>query len=133
MDEEERKALYASVRKKATGYEATETQEEYALVDGEMTMVKRKITRKDVPPDISALKLLLGEDEPQPVGCEELERERKELTEAYWAHLQEAGMLPTHAEAHKTGGGATTPHNTENQKCGGEKNGINGNQLQNPL
>lgn len=88
MREEEKNRLTESMIKKATGYEAVETQEEYALVDGEMTMVKRKIMRKDVPPDIAAFKVLWDESDRTPVSEEELERERQELTQAYLQYLQ---------------------------------------------
>lgn len=84
MSGEEKKELYARMLKKAAGYETEETQEEYSLVDGEMTLVKRKVTHKEVPPDISALKLLLGDGEPQPVSREEIENERKELTKEFF-------------------------------------------------
>lgn len=83
MDEDEKKKLLASVLKKAAGYRSTETVEEYSLCDGEMTLTKRKITRKDVPPDITALKYLLGDYEEQKVSKEELDREREELIELY--------------------------------------------------
>lgn len=79
MNDEKKRKLADSMFKKAVGYEAVETQEEYSLVDGEMTLVKRKITKKDVSPDISALKLLLESCEPEKVSIDELERERKEL------------------------------------------------------
>ena len=74
--------------KKAVGYEAVETQEEYAVVDGELTLVKRKVTRKDVPPDVSALKVLLGDGQEEEVDREELERERKELMEEFFAVMK---------------------------------------------
>ena len=83
MDEQDKTLLIKSALKKAAGYEAVETQEEYSLVEGDMTLVKRRITRKDVPPDITAIKLLLGDGGDEPVTMEELERERAELTERY--------------------------------------------------
>lgn len=91
MDEKEKEALYKSIAKKAAGYRATETQEEYALIDGEMTLVKRKVTEKDIPPDVAALRLLLGDSPPEPVSREELERERAALQEAFFARLSKAG------------------------------------------
>lgn len=88
MEQKEKEALYKSIAKKAAGYRATETQEEYALVDGEMTLVKRKVTQKDIPPDVAALRLLLGDAPPEPVSREELEREREALQEAYFLRLK---------------------------------------------
>lgn len=46
--------------KKALGYDATEVIEEYSAGDeGEIKLIKKKITKKNVPPDLSALKMLL--------------------------------------------------------------------------
>lgn len=72
-------ALY----KKAVGYDATETVEEYADNDGELVLVKKKVTTKNVAPDISAIKIMLGLDDDVTdlafMSDEELERERKRL------------------------------------------------------
>lgn len=72
-------ALY----KKAVGYDSTETVEEYADNDGELVLVKKKVTTKNVPPDISAIKIMLGLDDDVTdlafMSDEELERERKRL------------------------------------------------------
>lgn len=51
--------LTSALRKKAVGYTSSETVEEYSLVDGQMVLVKRKITTKENPPDVTACKLLL--------------------------------------------------------------------------
>ena len=88
MDEEEKHRLIESMLKKAVGYEAVETQEEYAVVDGELTLVKRKITRKDVPPDLSALKALLGDEKTEEIDRDELERERAQLMEEFFALMK---------------------------------------------
>ena len=53
-----KKALY----KKAVGYDSEETVEEYSDSDGDLVLVKRKVTTKPVPPDITAIKLVLGLD-----------------------------------------------------------------------
>lgn len=46
--------------KKALGYDATEVIEEYSAgEEGEIKLIKKKITKKNVPPDLSALKILL--------------------------------------------------------------------------
>ena len=48
--------------KKALGYDATEVVEEYSSDnDGVVKLLKKKITTKNVPPDMSALKFLLDE------------------------------------------------------------------------
>ncbi len=87
-DEQAQAKLYAGVLKKAVGYEAVETQDEYALQDGEMVLVRRKVTTKDVPPDLAAIKLLLDGDDGEPTDYAALEEERKALTEAFFAHLK---------------------------------------------
>ena len=89
MDEEEKHRLIESMLKKAVGYEAVETQEEYAVVDGELTLVKRKITRKDVPPDVTALKVLLGDAAGEEIDRDELEREREQLMEEFFEYMKE--------------------------------------------
>ena len=48
--------------KKALGYDATEVVEEYSSdSEGEIRLLKKKITTKNVPPDMTALKFLLDE------------------------------------------------------------------------
>ena len=46
-----------AVIKRAKGYEARETVEEYAVVDGALELVKKRVTVKDVPPDMTAAKI----------------------------------------------------------------------------
>ena len=54
MDEK----IVAAIRKKAKGYKVTEKVEEKQLVDGEMQVVKVRLSTKEVPCDISAVKFL---------------------------------------------------------------------------
>lgn len=49
--------------RKAKGYDSCETTEEFAAVDGEMTLVKRKVVTKAVPPDLAAIKVLIEIDD----------------------------------------------------------------------
>ena len=50
------------------------------MADGELKLVKRKVTRRDVPPDIKAVKMLLdGEADIGGMSDEELEERRKKL------------------------------------------------------
>ena len=52
--------------------------EEFAVDgDGELKLVKRKITRRDIPPDIKAVKMLM--EERGELSDEELEAEKAEL------------------------------------------------------
>lgn len=62
MNEDLVEQLFQAVKKKAIGYTTTENVEEYSLVDGELSIVKRKVTQKEVPPDIAAVKFLIDEN-----------------------------------------------------------------------
>lgn len=46
--------------KVALGYQIAEVTEEYAEVNGELKLTKRKKTKKDVPPDLKAVQMLLS-------------------------------------------------------------------------
>ncbi|HBB44640.1 MAG TPA: hypothetical protein DCZ34_00740 [Clostridiales bacterium] len=50
-----------SLLKKALGYNYKEIVDEYVIDEDGQKLTKRKITTKNVPPDISAVKLLLDE------------------------------------------------------------------------
>ena len=64
----------------AVGFDTSEVVEEYTRADGELKLVKRKVTRRDVPPDIKAVKMLLdGEADIGGMSDEELEERRKKL------------------------------------------------------
>lgn len=51
--------------------------EEYAVQDGELKLVKKKVTKREIPPDIKAVKLLL--DGREELTDEELEAEKQKL------------------------------------------------------
>ena len=53
-----------ALRRRAVGFETDEVVEEYSVSDGEPVLVKRKVTKKAVPPDISTAKLLLESETP---------------------------------------------------------------------
>ena len=67
--------------KKALGYDATEIVEEYVSNDdGEIKLSKKKVTKKNVPPDLTALKMLLNDDDDlKTMSDEELEKEKIRL------------------------------------------------------
>ena len=68
--------------KVALGYQIAEVTEEYAEADGALKLVKRKKTKKDVPPDLKAVQMLLsGENGESYVGWtdEQLEAEKARL------------------------------------------------------
>ncbi|MDE7164521.1 MAG: hypothetical protein K2O04_03765 [Clostridiales bacterium] len=74
-----RDEILDAVVKRACGYEAKDTVEEYAVVDGSLELVKRKVTTKDVPPDIAAAKLIIDGGDVSDLTDEQLEKERKRL------------------------------------------------------
>jgi hypothetical protein len=79
---EKKDKLIRAAWKKAVGYKSTESVEEIAEREGEMTVVKQKVTKKEVPPDVSAIKLLLecGEyGDLSDLSEEELRMEKKRL------------------------------------------------------
>ena len=67
--------------KVALGYQIAEVTEEYAEVDGELKLTKRKKTKKDVPPDLKAVQMLLSSDgvDFAQWSDEELEAEKQRL------------------------------------------------------
>lgn len=70
--------------KVALGYQLAEVTEEYAEVDGALKLTKRKKIKKDVPPDLKAVQMLLGEGGGEGYldwSDEELEKEKKRLLE----------------------------------------------------
>lgn len=84
-DEGTKKALL----KCAVGFDTSEIVEEYTVDEGELKLVKRKVTKRDVPPDIKAVKMLLdGEADASQMSDEELEERREKLI----AMLKEEGI-----------------------------------------
>ena len=70
--------------KKALGYDATEVVEEYVSgEEGEIKLTKKKVTKKNVPPDMTALKMLIDEyDRPiESMTDQELMEEKQRLLE----------------------------------------------------
>ena len=60
--EDREEKLGNALLKVALGYQIAEVTEEYAEVNGELKLTKRKKTKKDVPPDLKAVQLLLAND-----------------------------------------------------------------------
>lgn len=77
--------IVKALKKRAAGYTVKEVTEDYAVVDGELTLVKKKVSSHHVPPDIAAIKALSeidGEGVPaalESLTDEELEGERRRL------------------------------------------------------
>ena len=55
-----------------------ETVKEYSVEDGEMKLVKMKVTKRDIPPDIKAVRMILDETADE-LSDEELEAEKQRL------------------------------------------------------
>ena len=79
--------IRSAVLKVALGFSVEEVTEEYSVEDGELKLVKRKETKKDVPPDLRAVKLLMEETDYSALTDEALEAERQRLLRA----LQKTG------------------------------------------
>lgn len=81
MAKKKRERIEGALLKVALGCTVEEVTEEYATVDGELTLTKRKETKKDIPPDLKAVQLLLqgeGTNE-STMTDEELESEKRRL------------------------------------------------------
>ena len=50
--------LHSSLLKKALGYEVDEVTEEYNMEDDALKLTKRRVVKKHIPPDYSAVKVL---------------------------------------------------------------------------
>lgn len=72
----EKEKLIKALKKRAYGYTVQEKLTEY---DSDGNEIKNKITTKDVPPDLSAIKMLMDYGEEEELSEEELTRERDRL------------------------------------------------------
>lgn len=68
-----------TLEKLARGYCVSEVTEEYAMDGGELKLVKKKETRKDIAPDMKAIMVLMEEDDLSKKTDEELEEEKRKL------------------------------------------------------
>lgn len=74
--------LKKALVKKALGYDAEEIVEEYVGDDEGVKLSKRKITKKNYPPDVTAIKMLLSDEKPiENLSDEELAQEKRRLLE----------------------------------------------------
>ena len=81
MADKKEEKLEGALLKVALGYQIAEVTEEYAEVNGELKLTKRKKTKKDVPPDLKAVQMLLavGGGEYEKWSDEELQAEKERL------------------------------------------------------
>ena len=78
--QKENSELKNALYKKAVGFSTEEITEEYQEKDGDIALIKRKVTKKIVPPDLTALKMLMDSDKGvKSMTDEELEEEKKRL------------------------------------------------------
>ena len=75
MEEKVRDAIL----KVALGCSVEEVTEEYGVQDGELTLVKGRETRKDIPPDLKAVRLLMEGQDYSGLSDEALEKEKQRL------------------------------------------------------
>lgn len=74
--------LEQALVKKAMGYSVEETVCEYGMCDDELKLIKKKISKKYYPPDLSAINLLIGstnKSDYDNMTDEELEQEKNRL------------------------------------------------------
>ncbi len=81
MKKDKDEKIGEALLKVALGYQLAEVTEEYAEVDGALKLTKRKKTKKDVPPDLKAVQMLLegGGEEYSGWSDEDLEKEKTRL------------------------------------------------------
>ena len=79
--EKQDKNIKKILLKRAMGYDVKETVEEYvSSEEGEIKLTKKKVTTKNVPPDLTAIKMLIGEEIPiEQMTDEQLSAEKKRL------------------------------------------------------
>ncbi len=68
-----------AIKKLASGYSVSEVTEDFAVEDGEFHVVKKRRTKKEIPPDMKAIMFLLENEDLSGKSEEELEREREML------------------------------------------------------
>ena len=73
--------LEKALLKVALGFQVAEVTDEFAQVDGELKLTKRRKTKKDIPPDLKAMQMLLTEQnfEYANMSDEELLQEKQRL------------------------------------------------------
>ncbi len=76
--------IQKALLKRALGFDTSETVEEYAKDGEDMAVVRKRVTTKNVPPDISAVKMYLENfaekgDDLSNMTSAQLEAEKKRL------------------------------------------------------
>ena len=74
------KEIEDALRRRALGFEADEVVEEFAFQEGEAVLLRRKVTKKAVPPDVTAAKMLSEDETPvRALTDEQLRAEQERL------------------------------------------------------
>ena len=82
MKSDIQKKIKKALAKKAVGYDAKEVVEEYQDDEGTLKLTKKRVTKKHIPPDTKAAKIVLETIDGAPVGNmtdEELAAEKERL------------------------------------------------------
>lgn len=100
--------------KVALGCRVEEVTEEYAEVDGELKLTKRRETKKDIPPDLKAVQMLLAAKEDgadyAAMSDEQLNAERERLL---------AALRETESGADRKGAAARFTRSYGTKRAGG--------------
>lgn len=118
MVEKKEEKIGEALMKVALGYQLTEVTEEYAEVDGELKLSKRKKTKKDVPPDLKAVQILMsadGDGDFSKLSDAELEEERQRLLSALSTEEKKAAPKKERTSVQKT------TKTTKQTESGGQK------------
>lgn len=94
MNSEIHKKIKKALTKKAVGYETKEVVEEYQDDEGVLKLTKKRVTKKHVPPDAQAARIVLGAMEETPIENmtdPELEAERLRLIQLLKEEKDEKG------------------------------------------
>ncbi len=76
---EDRENVKNALARCAVGLSASEVVEEFVVDNGELKLVKKKVTKREIPPDIKAAKMLLEGENLSAISDEELTAERERL------------------------------------------------------
>ena len=81
QEKDKLKKLNEALYKKAIGFSTEEITEEYQEKEGDIVLIKKKVTKKTVPPDITALKIIMDSTttDVKNMTDEELEQEKQRL------------------------------------------------------
>lgn len=130
MNSETVEKIREALIRRAVGYDTEETVEEYSGTGEDVTMVRRKVTKKNVPPDISAAKLLLEESgvDYSAMTDEQLEEEKQRLLE-----LLKKADCPKHVKTAKAENKQNDGVSEDNaaEKRAAKKQAADGGQTQN--